>query len=168
MMQMVFVKIFLERVKIALGPKSISVPGKECLFQLFSTGAVRAGLETGNAWLRLAFRMKVSWFPTMVEKVSGRRGWFLSANVAPLDAAESLPQHLASLLPPSQGGKLKLVCFQNCFCKDHGKSSLCPNRADRGEVCARRMSVQAKHWLPSPRAEDALPVLRGWYCQPGD
>lgn len=68
MMQMVFVKIFLEGIKIALGPKSISVPGKECLLRLFSTGAVRAGLETGNAWLRLAFQMKISWFPTMVEK----------------------------------------------------------------------------------------------------
>lgn len=63
--------------------------------------------------------MGITWFPTTVEEVSGRRGWFLSANLASLDAAESLLQLL-----PSQGGKLQLVWFQNCFSKDNGEN--CP------------------------------------------
>ena len=91
----------------------------------------------------------------------GRRGWFLSGNVAPSGAAESLPQLPANLLPPSQGEKFKLVCFKNFFCKDNGKTSICDHaaRADRGAVCAGGVSAQAKQRLPSPGAEDAAGVV---------
>lgn len=88
--------------------------------------------------------------------------------MAPSDAADSLPQLLANLLPPSQGGKHKLVCFQNCFCKGNGKTPICncPNHADRGELCAAGCLCRPSSGCPAP-GQSRAPATTFLCCRGG-
>lgn len=70
-MKIVFVKIFLGRIKIALGAESVSVPGKECLFRW--RVSCRCCQSRAADWkcsgMRLAFWVKISTFCAMAEEV---------------------------------------------------------------------------------------------------